>query len=401
MTVRTRSAFRNSCGLLPALLLAGILVSCSEDPTAQNSIVAPSSLPGVTFHDTTIFATQDSTYLTRLPMNGATDLVGMGGGYTAMALLRFYPPASAIDTADIISATVNLFVTYHQGPATGTVSFDIHKIERLWDPSSIDWDSVQTGFYASTATLPPFSTTVPADSQYLTFALDTAIVRKWIQTPDSADLDQFGVVLAPTAGSNAIIGYHSFSSDSAAYLPTLTVLTRGRNTTTVDTTVLNSGTATFIGDCQAPTDPTSLTLQAGVVYRSWLGFDVSFMHQGTIINSAQLLVDRMPNPPFNTTLTDSTVNAHLMTGTTESSYESIGAILSKVAGTSTTLSGDARHIVQSWLHGTNYGVLLRTSYAAEFSSFDRVQLQALGSSTSASRPRLHLVYSSMGLEKKP
>ncbi len=295
MTLRTRSAIGKYSGFLPALLLAGILVSCSEDPTAQNSIVAPSTLPGVTFRDTTIYATQDSTFLTRLPMNGFQDLVGIGGGYTAMTILRFSAP-SPIDTADVISATVQFYVVGHQGPANGTVGFDMHKIERQWDPSTIDWDSVQTGFYASTAVLPPFSTTIPADSQYVTVPMDTAMVRKWIQTPDSADLDRFGMVLVPTSGSNAIVGFHSFSTDSAAYYPTLTVLTRGRNTTYVDTTVLNTGEATFAGDSPAPTDPISLTLQAGVAYRSWLGFDVSFLHQGTIINSAQLLVDRIAQP---------------------------------------------------------------------------------------------------------
>jgi len=401
MTLRMRSAFRKFSRSLPALLLAGLLGSCSEDPTAQNAIVAPTSLPGVTFRDTTIFATQDSTFLTRLPMNGTQDLVGIGGGYTAMAIVRFYSPAGYIDTADVISATLQLFVTYHQGPATGTVSFDVHKIVRQWDPATIDWDSVQSGFYESTSALQPFTTTVPADSQTVTLPLDTALARKWIQTPDSADLDRFGMVLLPTSSSNAIMGFHSFTSDSTAYLPTLTVLTRGRNTTYVDTTVLVSGTSTFAGDCQAPTDQSSLTLQAGVAYRGWLGFDVSFMHQGTIINAAQLMVDRMPNPAFNTTLIDTTIDAHLVTGTTSTTYEATAAVLSNVSATSTTLTGDARHIVQSWLHGTNYGVLLRTTYLSEFSSFDRVQLQGRRSATPALRPRLHIVYSIMSVEKKP
>ncbi|MGA9117805.1 MAG: DNRLRE domain-containing protein [Bacteroidota bacterium] len=381
-------------------VVSALVSSCSEDPTAQNAIVAPSSLPGVSFRDTTIFATQDSTFLLRLPMDGATDLIGGGAGYSASAILRFSPPISSIDTGKVISATLRLYITYHDGPP-GSVSFNTFKVTRAWDPSTVTWDSVQTDFYTPTSPLPPVSQSVPADSQYITIPLDTAMVRLWIQTPDAADLDRYGIMLVPTSGTSSILGFHSFSADSVAYYPTLTVVTLGPNTTAVDTTIINSGLATFVGDCSPPTDAATLTLQAGVVYRSWLGFDVSFLHQGFIVNSAELLVDRMNSPSFNTVLTDSTVSAHLVTGTTLNTYEVSGSVLSPVSASSTTLSGDARHIVQSWVHGPSYGVLLRTSSNAEFNTFDRVQLSGIRSTNAVIRPRLHLVYSIMSLEKKP
>jgi hypothetical protein len=401
----TRSTVVGRRIILPVLVVSLVcmlgLPSCSEDPTAQNALVAPASLPGVSFRDTTIYATRDSTYLSRLPMDGIKDLVGGGGGYTAYAILRFTPPIDYIDTANVVSATLQLFVTYHQGPANGVISFNVYKVTRPWDPATVTWDSVQTGFYDATSPLPPVTQTIPADSQYVTITLDSTMVRKWVQTPDEADLDQYGMILVPTAGSTAVMGYNAFGIDSTAYQPRLTVLTRGPNTTTVDTTVFNTGLTTFVGDCAAPTEPASLTLQAGVVYRSWLGFDVSFLHVGDIINSAELQVDRLPNPAFNTVLTDSTVYAHLVTGTVLSSYEASGSILSPVSTSSSALSGDVRHIVQSWVGGQDYGVLLRTSYAAEFATFDRVELAGHHWQDPSLRPRIRIVYAKMSLEKKP
>lgn len=383
-----------------AFLLGALFGSCSEDPTAQNAIVAPSALPGVTFHDTTIYATGDSTFLTRLPMDGFHDLVGSSGGYTAISFLAFYPQ-SAIDTANVVSATLSCYVNYHLGTLPATVTFSIHKITSQWDPTTMTWDSLQTGRYDPTSPWPPVTVTLTSDSQFVSFALDTSLVRKWIQTPDSADLDRFGIALVPEGASTGILGFHSFSSDSAAYLPTLTVLTRGYNTTAVDTTVLNSGRSTFFGDSPAPTDPSAITLQGGVAYRGWIGFDVSFLQRGTIINNAQLFVDKMPAPAFNAHLADTTLSAHLVTGSALNLFEVTGTTLSPVSGSATTLSGDARHTVQSWLHSPNYGILLRTSYYAEFGTFDRVQLYGSRTTTLALRPRLHLVYSVMSLEKKP
>ena len=109
----------------------------------------------------------------------------------------------------------------------------------------------------------------------------------------------------------------------------------------------------------------------------------------------------MPTPVFNAHLSDSTVSAHLVIGTTLDQVEGAQAVLSPVTGSTTSLSGDARHIVQSWLHGVNYGILLRTSVFSEFGSFDRFQLYGIQTSTAGLRPRLHIVYSVMSLEKKP
>ncbi len=397
----TQRARRSISVAVMVIALVGLLGSCSEDPTAQNAIVAPSALPGVTFHDTTIYANRDSTFLTRLAMDGDHDLVGNANGYTATTLLAFYGP-SPIDTAVVTSATLRLYVNYHLGPLPASVTFTIHKITSQWDPATITWDSVQAGGrYDPSSPYPPVTVTVTSDTQFVDIALDTALVRKWVQTPDSADVDRFGIALVPAGISNAIIGLHSFTSDSAAFLPTLTVLTQGPNTAVVDTTNLSSGRSTFVGDGPAPTDPEALTLQSGVAYRSWIGFDVSFLQKGVIINSAQLMVDKMTTPAFNAHLSDSTVSAHLVIGTTLDQVEGAQALLSPVTGSTTSLSGDARHIVQSWLHNTNYGVLLRTSVYSEFGSFDRFQLYGIHTATVGLRPRLHIVYSVMSLEKKP
>ena len=112
------------------------------------------------------------------------------------------------------------------------------------------------------------------------------------------------------------------------------------------------------GDAPAPVDPAgTVTIQAGVVRRGVLAFDLSFLSRGTVINSAELQVNRLPAPPFVSRTTDSTLIAHLATGTDLTTFESSDLALKPVAGSATTLAGDIRHIAQSWVSGVNYGLV--------------------------------------------
>ena len=73
-------------------------VSCSEEPTDQNSPSAPVELPGVTIHDTTIVAQGDSTFKKYIAMGGIDNLVGNAEGYTALSVIEFIRTASIFAT---------------------------------------------------------------------------------------------------------------------------------------------------------------------------------------------------------------------------------------------------------------------------------------------------------------
>lgn len=374
--------------------LSFTVMSCSQDPTEKNALASPVTLPATLSRDTTIYATADSTLKLRKAMNGSLDLVGMGGGYTAIAAIRF-PNSSYRDTINVLGATLRLHVVYRLGPSTGTLSFAAYKILLDWDASTATWDTLQASGYYSATPLGTFSGTISADSQYIEFSLDTTTVRKWLQTPDDDDLDRFGIVLYPTS-EGVVGGFDSFDADSSDWRPTLTVFAEDVADGTLDTTTYYSGYDTFFGNLDMTQEAGTMVIQAGVPYRGWMKFDVSFLKQGDIVNSATLTMYRQTPREFNTRTVDTAFVAHLCTSG-DTSYSYTYTTFTPVSDTSLTFTGDLRHCVQKWITGSNYGVLLRAPSATEYSTFDQFIFYSNEVSAAALRPSLHIVYSTVKL----
>ncbi len=392
--------------LLAALAL--VFISCSEDATEQNALTAPAPLPSAVIRDTVIYAVQDSMFLKRLPMGGVTDLVGAtGNGYTATAVIQFTPGLfPARDTAAVFGADLRLYITYTKGrPAggAGTIAFNVYRVNRSWAPSTLDWDTLQAGFYDPSTLRGSFSASITADTGWISVPLDTTMVRQWLQTSTSTDVTKFGVALVPTAASNIVIGYQSFEGDSLSRKPSVVIRAGSVNGAFTDTATYSDGIDTFSGD--GPGDlmlPGIFSIQAGVVYRGWLKFDVSFLTQSTLINNAELRVN-MAALPQGQHLFDSTLVAHLATGTDLSTFESNSYSMRPLDSSPLTLSGEVRHIVQSWLRGANYGMVLRPESAVEFATFDRYDLAGVHRPAPGDtlRPRLHITYSMLNLGRNP
>jgi hypothetical protein len=263
--------------LVCVALFTLLWVSCSEEPTDQNSPSPPVELPGITIHDTTIVAQGDSTFKKYIAMGGINNLVGTADGYTALSVIEFYPSSLYLrDTVNVLSATLTLRLTYRQGDAAAPFSFDVYRVSRSWSPTSLTWDSVQTGFYDASTKRGTFYGTITADTAFISLALDTAMVREWLSTTATADL-RYGIILVPTS-SSSIRGFNQFNArDSVSWYPTLEVIAANTSGTTLDTATYRSGMATFVGDVTLPNTPGIISVQAGVVYRSRLQFDVSFI----------------------------------------------------------------------------------------------------------------------------
>lgn len=368
-------------------------VSCSEEPTDQNSPSAPVELPGVTIRDTTIVAQGDSTFKKYIAMGGINNLIGIADGYTALSVIEFYPNSLNLrDTVNVLSATLTLRLTYRQGDAAAPYSFDVYRVLRSWNPGSLTWDSVQTGFYDASTKHGTFSGSITADTGFISLALDTAMVREWLSTTATAD-KRYGIVLFPTS-SSSIRGFNQFTSrDSVSWYPTLEVIAANTSGTTRDTASYRSGMATFVGDVTLPNTPGIISMQAGVVYRSRLQFDVSFIPRGSTINSAFLSLDVDPASTKLTSFTaDTTLQAHLALSTDPSVLESFGAILLPTSSAFTTMTGDISHAVQTWLRGSNYGVVLRNTFPGETSRFDLYGFHGVQATNTAVRPRLKITY---------
>jgi hypothetical protein len=389
---------RIATGLL-ATALAIMAPACSDEPTVANSLVANLPLSNFQVEDTTIQALSGGSFQQYVAMNGTVNLLGRSGSFVAYTTVEFTPANfPARDTINVVSAKLSLHAVTWYGNTNSPLGFTAHRITKSWSSNTLTWDSVQSGFYED-AVRGSVSATAGTDTQAIVLDLDTAMVREWFQTSTSTTTTKFGVALIPAPETQSLIrGFVAFGSDSITYLPTLKVIAVNVAGTTRDTSTFNTGVDTFVGNI-TPTlsDPGLLFLQAGIVYRSTLHFDLTGIPRGAIINSAELLLERDPvTSRLSAFVKDTVVSPHLITSATDStSFEpedgtSFGR---RKAGTAYTFSFNIRRQVQSWLHGPNNGLLLRATSSSEFSTADLYTFFSPAAANAAVRPRLKIVYS--------
>ena len=382
-------------GCLIALALAG----CSEDPTESNSLTSSLPLSDFIIRDTTIRANASSTFRHYVAMDGRINMLGQQGGYTAYTALEFYPTYFPIrDTILVLSARLKLYTISRFGDSIGTFNFNAYSINRSWSETTLQWDSVQTGFYDATTSRGSYTGFAAPDTQQIVINLDTAMVRGWLTT--AGNTSNYGIMLVPSPGSTLIRGLHEFlhlyetSYDSTYYYPTLEIIASGPSGTQ-DTANYNQGIDTFIGNIDnLNTNPSLIYVQAGVVYRAMLNFDASFIPKGSIINSAELQLTRDPaTSRLGRFSADSSVAANFLISATDFTlYDGTTATGLRKAGTPYTYSFDTRHAVQSWVREANYGILIQTGVANQYSSLDLVTFfneQA----DAAHSPRIRIIYS--------
>lgn len=386
---------RATMSLAGAALLALATNGCSDEPTEVNSLTASLPLADLVVHDTTITATGSTTYKRFVVMDGPLNLVGKTGNYTAITALTFYPSLFPVrDTAAIYSAKLKLRCVSWFGDSSGQFSFSVYRIVRGWYQTTITWDTLQAGFYEAT----PHGTLLTGagpDTQVVTVVLDTALVREWFKTPASTDT-RFGVVLAPNPGCSIVRGFTAFDFDSTQFQPKLEIIAGSPTGPQRDTTVYSQGIDTFAGNIDnLNSNPQLVYVQAGVDYRSTLTFDVSFVPRGAVINSAEL---RLQRDPATSRMTRFVADTAFMAQTTLSTatppvLDGTPSTGQRKAGTSQTFAVDIRRSVQIWVRGPNYGVTLRPSSAANYSSFELLTFWNEKTVNPADRPKLKIVYS--------
>jgi hypothetical protein len=378
--------------LITTGVLAGALfvAGCNDELTPATSLEPVFIRSLFTIRDTTILPTATSTFRQRLGMNGRQNQLGRWGGYEAYTLLQFlssfFPQR---DTVQVVSARLTLRIEGWFGDSTGTLAFTVHKISQEWRAPTVRWDSLPA---YDPVVRGSYSGVVAADTQQISFNLDTAMVREWL---NKAAFTQNGIILIPTLACNTVRGVHICEYDSVKYYPTLEIIARNSSGTVQDTATYNVGVDSFVGNIDHPVSSDErLFAQSGVVFRSKLRFDVSFIPRGAIINTADLTMIR---DQATSRLTRFIPDSVLLMGTLTSATDSI-----TVDGTiaSASLSGAAadtvvfnlRRPVQLWIVGNNYGLLLRNSALSEFSSFSLLSFYNERSATTAARPRLRIRY---------
>ncbi|HSQ74321.1 MAG TPA: DNRLRE domain-containing protein, partial [Bacteroidota bacterium] len=138
-----------------------------------------------------------------------------------------------------------------------------------------------------------------------------------------------------------------------------------------------------------------LYLQAGIVYRSVVKFDIGFIPKGSTIHLAELLMERDPlTSKLNRFSGDAAFSAHAMVvDSATGAFESSAATGTLKSGTDQTYTADVHTTVQSWVRGPNYGLMLRVTGEQEFMSFDLLTFYGPTAADAALRPRIRILYS--------
>jgi hypothetical protein len=401
MTDNQRPSLLRSLGILLFALVV-LFPACTDTPTAITSVGGSLIEDNFFVRDTTLQVDTAASFRQTVPMDSSltlfaypdnvVELVGKAGKYTAYTALQF--PPSVVpnrDTINVLSATLTLRMVSWYGDSSGTCAFTIHKITQGWTQQRLTWDSVQTGFYESGIVRGSYSGPVDADTQVIAVELDTSMVREWIQ---NATYTSYGILLVPTASATVVRGINSFENDSTSFWPSLRVVAQNVAGTTLDTTDYQYGIDTFVGDVEnLTTDPALLYIQAGIVYRSRLTFDVSSIPRGSLISSAELTLVRDPSTSRPSKFSAAPlVFAHVLNSETDYlSFESQSSSAQQVE-TTDTFRVDLRHAVQAWIKQNNFGILLRANTANEFNGFDLITFFNQIAANDAVRPKLRVKY---------
>lgn len=398
--VRDYSGFGRTIVAL-ALCLTGCLFAagCSKDPGEAESLVGSLPVDSFDVRDTTIIA--DSSWSARryIPMNSPVVLLGRTvDGYQASTIVQFFNIPSR-DTILVESATLTLTSVTWYGDSSGTLGFTVHRNERGWNPETVTWDSVQTGFFEAGVQRGSYAGGAGPDTQAIVVDLDTSMVRQWFRRLASDAVPNYGVSLVPTPVSTLVRGFGAVTIDSAAYWPTLRVIAVNVAGTKRDTSTFSSAIDSFVGNIEnLVQDPGLLYLQAGVAYRSQVRFPMAGIPRGAIINAAEMeIAFSDAGSSLNRFVKERIVSAQLLVGgtdiTSSAESEASGAYGRPTSDNPALYSFNVRHLAQSWVRGPNNGALLRTVNGSETRSIDRYVFHNERSGDPALRPRLRVTYS--------
>lgn len=370
-------------GILPVLLVlfAG---GCTDKPGNLLSLITPDIL----VRDTTVHATASAFFKQDVPLDGRLtpllrNLVGISGPDTALMLIRFHQLPDR-DTVVVEAATLTLRIAASTGASGNTFAVTLHNITGGWQQVTVRADS-----------LPAFDPTplrtytfTGLDDSTLVFDLDTALVRIWLRQDEPPP--SYGLLLKPTSASQRMHAIRSFDDDSSSYRPTLRVVARG-SAGGLDTNSYATGHDSYAGVTPPPAlSQQHIVVQAGILYRTRLNFDLSFLRKGTIVNRATMRLQLDTTLSRLTVLGDTVLSAHVGRSADTLTFEALSS-QSTYDAAAGILIFDARHIAQSFINGTARSVIIRASDNSETSSMNMYAVFGHLAADSL-RPSLNITY---------
>lgn len=392
-TTKTIKKILVSFSLFPLIVLL-FIAGCENNPNDLGlSFVNPLDTTGSKILDTTIIVS--SNYRNYINSNGSANmLVGnynfSGNQYTAKTILKYNGITTSYQNARVLSANLRLrYSKYAFKDTTGTVSFNIYKVNRSLNPLTITNDSVSSSDIGTTSI--GSYTGNPADASAINIALDTTTMKDWLNyaADTSYSAKNYGLAIVPNSSSTTIKGFYSENNtDTLRPFITLAIQT----SSSVDTVILRYPSSVSLSNAPVSVIPSSqyFLIQNGVSFRDILKFSFPNLPSNVIINEAYLQITINSSQSFITSGTSNRIKTDMVTDSSTKASNDEGFYLDRLD--SITYAGRINQIAQRWNSGVspNYGLLLRCP--SEGSNLDYFIFYNSDNTDISKRPKMRIRY---------
>jgi len=279
--------------ILPLLLPLLILSACQDDPDPAGIDIIPQgdlihALRFDSLHDSSDVRSDVYSHSV-IPHASPTLGIGSAEGFEASTLIRWvYVPNNLAGGGRILSAFIRLHTqSYGIGDRAQALTIDAREINGFWSSFTFTADSLRT---LDVSAIPSGSGSATlGDVDSMDIALDTALVRKWLDLVGQGRNSEIRGVLLQARSEGLL---RAFNSAESAEPPTLFVVVEEQGS--VDTLRGENLEDTWVVTGSTLTVAERLSIHPALAQRARLFFDVSSIPPACIINyaSLQLHIDR-------------------------------------------------------------------------------------------------------------
>lgn len=390
LNYKVLSVNRVCCLAVP--IVAFLLSGCTETPNPVGAGLLPKT--DLLDLDTTTTSASSSATISSVPSASTSRiLVGTRENIESWGIIRFIPLPDSLKGVRVSGADLVLRSVYHYGDSLAGFSVALHQITADWSLDSLNYFAISTGGFYNPVPMRSLNLGSIGDTATITLALDTAVVRSWLDSVGDSVTTNHGFILRPT-NSSVIKGFASFSAVDATYRPKLQVRYTREGSTRVDTVTINTGIERFVARYTTGvggSDISLLYVRNGISTRGIVQFDVSSLSPKAAIHSAILeLTLHKDLSRFNSYTVDSSYAFYV---TDNGNVTSALYTLSEKALVNgfTVYRYEIGRFVRQWLHGALHHKVAIGGFD-EPNSLDLFVLYGAGS-PAALRPRLKIIYS--------
>lgn len=281
------------------------------------------------------------------------------GNYQAKSLLKFNGLPTDRHGETVVSANMRFKYKFYAFRDTlGTVSFNVYRVKRNLNFSTVTLDSISTADI-DTKVLGTY-TGNPTDISDINVTLDPNTVKDWLEYAADTNFSgkNYGIYLVPNSNSTTIKGFYD-SNDGTDLAPLLSMVidSSGRR----DTVRISSSSYLSMTDAPLSIIPSNrIFVQAGVSFLSLVNFDFTKIPTNILINEAYLELTVDPVNSFFNSDIDKRVNVDRVTDSVNVTASSGGITTNPVAGDTTKYYIRINQYFQGWINGIypKMGVLL-------------------------------------------